>query len=278
MKPEEIQWALVTGASSGIGEQLSRHLASKGINLILSGRNKKRLEVLKEELSKRVNVKVCVADLSLATERVSLIEALHQYAPELIVNNGGFGLYGDALSYETDNQMQILEVNGNAVLQLTLEGARTLISLGKKGVVVNIASAAAFPIFPRLATYSAAKAFVVKLSESLDEETRPYGVRILVSCPGMVDTNFRVRAGGGSVGMEKKKAGVMDVNVAVDEIWKQIIQEKKISVFNWIYKLSTLFILHFFPKRWVASILKANIDARHPPTPMIKKPIKEKPI
>lgn len=275
MKREEIRWALVTGASSGIGEHLCYFLANKGINLLISGRNKARLNALADKLKSDVLVEVIAADLADRHERMLLTDAIRKYIPELVVNNGGFGLYGDALTHETEAQMQILEVNGNALLELSLVAARALISEQKKGVILNVASAAAFPIFPRLATYSAAKAFVVKFSESFDEETKPFGVRVLASCPGMVDTNFRVRAGGETKNDTSFSDKSMTLDFAVSEIWRQIQNEKKIHIFSWLYRMAIVFVHYLLPKKWVAAKLKANIDARHPPQPIINYPPKE---
>jgi short-subunit dehydrogenase len=263
VKPEEIQWALITGATSGIGEQLSYLLAGKAINLIIHGRDNKRLQALSEKLSAKVQIETVCADLALPQQRQLLVDKIYARGPELIINNAGFGLYGDALTYSVDRQLEILEVNGNAVLELTLEGARALIGKGRKGVVCNVASTAAFPVFPRLAVYGAAKSFVVHFSQSLDEETKPFGVRILAACPGMVDTNFRLRAGGGS-GSDK----AMTSEFAAEAIWRQITKEKKIYIFNNIYRLMIFFVRHLLPKQWVAAMLKANIDRRHPPQPL----------
>lgn len=267
MKREEIKWALITGASSGIGKELSRLLAEKGINLIIHGRNEAHLLELAQECKGRVQVEVVVADLADRQERMRVIEAICQRAPELVVNNAGFGLYGDALSHSTSEQMQMLEVNGAAVLEITLEASRALIRAGKKGAVLNVASAAAFPVFPAFAVYAASKAFVVQLSQSLDEETSPYGVRILVACPGMVATEFRERAGG-TPEVESGRGATMSAAFAAEQIWTQIEKEKKIHIFNWIYRLTTFLVLYLLPKHWVAKSVRNNINKRHPSNPI----------
>lgn len=268
MKREDIQWALVTGASSGIGEHLSHLLASKGINIIIHGRDQERLQQIAAQLQKCVEVEIVCADLSDPKQRHPLVDVIWRRVPELIVNNAGFGLYGDALTYVTSQQMAMAEANGSAVLELTLEGARALISKGKKGVIMNVASAAAYPVFPRFAVYSATKAFVVHLSESLDEEMRPYGIRVLTACPGMVKTQFRMRAGGAPE-EQGGSAGTMSSTFAAKEIWNQIQDERKVNIFNWMYRLTTFFVLYLLPKRWVAQAVKRNIDERHPPQPII---------
>lgn len=266
MKREEIVWALVTGASSGIGTSLSHLLASQGINLIVHGRDESRLLALATELRHHVQVDVVVADLADTFQRQLIVDAMNKRRPEVVINNAGYGLYGEALSHEVSEQVKVLDVNGNAVLQLTLEAGKMLVRAKKKGVILNVASAAAYPVFPNFAVYAAAKAFVVHLSESLDFEMRPYGVRVLAACPGMVETNFRQRAGG-SKKEETPFDKVMNAEYAANEIWKQIKNEKKVHIFSLIYRFMTFFVLHVLPKKWVAVLLRKSIDKRYPPSP-----------
>src|SRR5687768_9770759 len=188
--------ALVTGSSSGIGESVSRLLADKGINLIIHGRKQEKLEEIAKELRQKVQVTIVNADLRYPEGRKTVVDCIHNLKPDLVVNNAGGGLYGEALSHETSSSVNLLELDGVAVLELSLEAARTLVSEGKKGVIINISSAAAFLIFPWFAVYSACKAFVVQFSESFDEEMKPYGIRVLTSCPGVVSTKFRESSGG----------------------------------------------------------------------------------
>src|SRR5580693_8214964 len=148
--------ALVTGASSGLGKALCHLLAKKGVRLIVTGRNRSKLEEL--------HGLVHVADL--AQSRDSLIKLIHEHVPDLVINNAGWGLYGDALSHTTKEQMDILEVNANAVLEISLEAARAMIKAKTEGAIVNIASGAAFFAFPTLAVYAASKAFVGSFSEA----------------------------------------------------------------------------------------------------------------
>ena len=262
--------ALVTGASSGIGTALCELLASKKINLIINGRNKAKLNELASRLRHDVNVTVVTADLAHPKERAELIETIYGAVPDLVINNAGFGLYGEALSYETQSQLEILEVNGNAVLDLTLEASRALISADKKGVIMNISSAAAMQIFPYLAIYAASKALVNHFSESLDFELQPYGIRVLATCPGMVETQFRVRAGG-FPSPKQSHPSVMSPTFAAQEIWEQIEKRKPLRVFNWKYRLATFLTRYLLPKRWVAKSIQKRISSRHPHRNLIKR-------
>jgi short-subunit dehydrogenase len=162
------QLALITGASSGIGEELAYLFADEGISLILSGRDQTRLEAVASKCRKKVAVELLVADLATADGRACHCNLIWDKTPDLIVNNAGFGFYGDVLSYPTKVMSQMLDVNCKAVMELTLEGARAMIASKKKGVVLNVSSAAAFQIFPYFAVYAATKTYVNAISQSFD--------------------------------------------------------------------------------------------------------------
>lgn len=267
-KLEPFKLAFVTGASSGIGEALCRHLAKQHIPLIITGRKFDALQKLAEELRSQVPVEVIAADLNSVEARSKLIDKIHELSPDLIINNAGFGYYGEALSYKTQEQLDIVRVNCEALLELTLEGARTLISREKKGVIMNIASAAAFQPMPLFSVYAASKGFVKQVSEALDHEMRPHGIRILTSCPGQVATRFRNRASKGTR-ENRKDAQTMDVDFAIDEIWKQITQKQPVHVFNWHYRLMT-FLSNHIPRKWLFKIMDKQINERTAPRPLIK--------
>lgn len=250
--------ALVTGASSGIGLALCELLASKGISLIINGRDLKRLEEAAASLRKKVPVEIIQADLSAASERKVLIERIRQRSPDLMVNNAGFGLYNDAIEYPTEKQMEILEVNGVALLELTLEAAKAMKKAKKSGVIMNVSSAAAFFIFPYFSVYAASKSFVNEVSQSLDYELRDQGIRVLTICPGMVDTNFRVRSGGNPV---KDRKGLMTADFVAEEIWKQIETLSPLRIIDWKYRLA-VFARQFIPQFISTRLLKNNIKKR----------------
>lgn len=269
-KEQKFDLALVTGASSGIGETLSYFLADKGIDLIIHGRNAQRLEAVAEQLRQKVKVTILRADLGKEEERATVVEAIHTLKPDLIVNNAGLGLYGNALTHETSKQMEILNVNGNALLELSLEGARTMISAGKKGVIMNISSAAAWPVFPGFAVYGASKSFVNQFSESFDEETKPYGIRVLAMCPGVVKTNFRGRGGGVYVKGEMTAKDLMSTEFVAQEIWDQIQSGRKIRIIDWRYRVLTFLVKYIFPKSIVANLVRKSIAQRSKSKEIIK--------
>lgn len=247
--------ALITGASSGIGLALAKLMASKGIPLVLTGRDEKKLLELARKLD--VDVQTIAADLSRPEERQLVIAAIHQLKPDLVVNNAGQGLYGEAVFQDLTKQKQLLEVNVNALHELTIEAVSTMKKEGMHGVVMNISSAAAFQVFPYFALYSATKSFVNQFSESLNAELNKDGIYVLTSCPGMVTTNFRVRSGG-KVDNSKKRQ-FMAADFAAAEIWKQIQSKQSVRVFDWRYRFLTFLSKWIVPKRLLLYMMKNSI-------------------
>ncbi len=186
----------ITGASSGIGEAVARLFASRHAQLILCGRDQGRLERVARETCAR---RVVSADLSQEAGQEEVLKVLREELPELIINNAGFGFYGETLHVSWEEQKRLIEVNMLAPLRIASEGARLLIESKRRGTIVNISSLAGEYPTPGMSLYGASKAFLTHLSEALDTEWAPQGVRVLVSCPGMVRTSFATRAAGQEV-------------------------------------------------------------------------------
>lgn len=257
----KISLAMITGASSGIGTALCRLLADKGVRLLITGRDQERLETLASELRSKIEVMVFPADLTNLSDRAGLIKKMRLHHPDLVINNAGFGLYGDALSHPTANQLAIFDVNAASVLELTLEAARIMKDNAIKGTILNVSSAAGFLVFPSMSVYAASKSFVNQVSEALDIELERFGIRVLAACPGMVDTHFRERAGGVS---QPPRKNVMTASFAAEQIWWQIQQRKPLYVFDWKYRVG-LFLARFVPKKWLAKLLRKEIEERRAP-------------
>jgi short-subunit dehydrogenase len=250
--------ALITGASSGLGRALAIEIAKRGTPLILTGRNKKELELTARMLS--VKTTLLPLDLNDPQERQKLIALIHNQAPDLILNNAGLGHYGDALTTTTAEQLEIIEVNITALVEITLEASRTLIKQKKQGTVLNVASAAAFFPYPTLATYAASKAFVLQFSRALDVELFPHGVRVLTSCTGQTATSFRARAGSNTP--QKKDAWTMRVQDVVCLILKQIENLTPVRIIDGRYRFWVA-LAHLVPKSILMSFLKRSIRKRH---------------
>ncbi len=245
--------ALITGASSGIGEALAHLLTQKGISLIVSGRNQERLEKLKAE-------QILVVDLQNREERKKIIETIRQKTPDLVINCAGFGFMGDLLTISVEEQLAMVEVNVMAALEITLEAARALVRAGKKGVILNVSSVAGeFPC-PGESVYGATKAFLTKASQALDVEVRVKGISILASCPGMVATDFTNRAAKKQV--NNLGSVVMTPQFAAEEIWRQIEKRKKKHIFNWQYRVLSWFAKYLVPNSLIEKIIWKQIKQR----------------
>jgi short-subunit dehydrogenase len=259
MSQEKFTLAFVTGASSGIGSGICRLLANKGISLFMTGRNREQLNLLADELRSLTSVETFIADISLKTDRNKLIRKIQEHKPDLIINNAGYGLYGLVMDNDSKAQSDMIEVNAIALLEFTLEGIKTLIAEKKGGIILNVSSIADKIIIPGLAVYGATKAFVTQVSRSIDEETKPYGIRVLVSCPGVVSTDFRRRASGTEKILPDPSA--MDVYFAAEQIWKQIVKEKQIHYFNWKAHLTAFFARYIIPQKLTSKFLLKKMES-----------------
>jgi uncharacterized protein len=266
--PSLFSLALITGASSGIGTALARLLAKKGIALLLTGRNEEQLQKVANELQRLVPIETLTADLADESGRKRLLDLIHARQPDLVVNNAGFGLYGPALTHDTASQLAMMRVNAEAVVEMSLEAARTLISANRKGTILNVSSSADLLVFPGLAVYAATKALVTQFSRSFDEEVSRFGIRILVSCPGVVKTAFRHRAAGEKNDNQTDR-GAMTDSFAAEQIWNQISKAQKIHRFDWKTRLGSFVARYCLPESWVASLLSRRIGSYHPERPLL---------
>jgi short-subunit dehydrogenase len=192
------KWALITGASAGIGVALARELAASGTNLVLTARRRDRLVGLGAELSSKHNIRtlVCVADLAepAGAEQIFAFTEEKNIAIDLLVNNAGFGAYGEFHKVALDRLIGMTQVNVTAVVHMTHLYLPGMIAR-KSGDILIVASTAAFQAVPYISTYAATKAFDLYFAEGLAEEVRPYGVRVCALCPGSTETEFFQVAG-----------------------------------------------------------------------------------
>src|SRR5262245_8272153 len=188
--------SLVTGASSGLGEQFARQLAARGSNLVLVARSADRLAALAGELQARhrVTVTTLPADLSQADEvgRVAAHAATTEV--DVLVNNAGFGTYGTFAGLDPGREHAEVMVNAVAAVDLAHAVLPGMLAR-RRGGIITVASSIAFQPSPRQAVYGATKAFALAFSEALWAETRGSGVRILALCPGPVATGFSASLG-----------------------------------------------------------------------------------
>jgi uncharacterized protein len=189
-------WAVVTGASSGIGAALARELAADGLHLVLVARRADALESLGAELAARhgVEVRVLGADLALAAGRVRVLEDTRGLDVGLLVAAAGFGTSGSFLESRLVDELEMLDVNCRAVVELAHGFGRRFADRGRGGIVL-LSSIVAFQGTPYAAHYAATKAYIQTLAEALHVELAPRGVDVLASAPGPVHSGFAARAG-----------------------------------------------------------------------------------
>ena len=190
--------ALITGASSGIGESIAYELSKKGYDLILVARSKDNLEKVAKKI--KTNTKIIVCDLAKKENVLDLYEQTKKENIDVLVNNAGFGLFGYFDSTDLERELEMINVNITAVHILTKLFLKDFLKRDS-GYILNVASSAGFMAGPKLSTYYATKNYVLKLTEAIYEELRhkKSNVHISALCPGPVDTNFNKVANGSFV-------------------------------------------------------------------------------
>jgi uncharacterized protein len=188
------KWALVTGASAGIGLELARQLAEGGANLFLTARRVDRLEQLASELAAKngIRVEVFSADLTRgeAPGEIFAATTAKGIEIELLVNNAGFGAFGNAWEIPVEKMLEMIQVNCSAVVSLTRTYMPAMIARGR-GDILIVASLAAFQPVPYNSVYAATKSFDLLFAQGIAEEARPHGVRVCALCPGSTETEFQ---------------------------------------------------------------------------------------
>jgi short-subunit dehydrogenase len=188
---------LITGASAGIGTELARVFASNGHRVVLVARRADRLAKLADEIvagGGSVPIVIpCDLEQTDAGEKIAQVLAAAGVEVEYLVNNAGFGLFGNAIELDRAGQLGIIDVNIRALTDLSLRFSGHLIR--HRGGILNIGSIAGFLPGPGMAVYYASKAYVLSFSEALRAELGPRGVRVTTLCPGPVPSEFQVRAG-----------------------------------------------------------------------------------
>lgn len=188
------KWALITGASAGIGWELAKQLAAGGAHIVLTARRVDRLQQLAAELrgKHRVSVETFAADLTRpeASQQIYEFTSSKQLEIDLLVNNAGFGAYGYIHQIPAERMLEMIQVNCSAVVHLTRLYIAGMVQR-RHGDILILASTAAFQAVPFNSVYAATKAFDLLFAEGIAEEMRPFGVRVCALCPGSTDTEFQ---------------------------------------------------------------------------------------
>lgn len=260
----KLKTALLTGASSGIGEQLARLLAGRGHDVILSARSVGKLEALARELTLAHGVKadVVAADLTdpvapgLLLERVTALGT----PVDILVNNAGFGSCGDFLDLPLATELDMLRVNCLSLLALCHHFGQRMRQRGA-GRILNIASTAGFQPGPYMATYYASKAFVISFSLALARELAGSGVSVTCHCPGATETPFIERAGLRDTRLFQHPSVAKAEDVA-EHAYRAMLRGKRLAVHGALNRAAATSV-RFFPVSWVSAVT-AGLNRRVP--------------
>lgn len=244
-------YAVITGASSGIGEAYAKYLASIGLSLVLVARRGDRLEALSKELSLQHKVQVlpCVADLSQSDASSQVLKFVEENNLDvgLLINNAGFGLLGDVDQVSRERQVEMVDLNCRAVLDLTHLFLPKMRAKRKGGIVIVSSVVGSFPV-PYFATYAATKAFDLAFAAAVAVEARQYNVDVLAVLPGLTESEFHAGAGLRKHHVPYRKASDVVVTT-VNALGRRTV------VVDGLMNKFTVAALRFLPTTWVAWIV-----------------------
>ncbi|MCC7424229.1 MAG: SDR family oxidoreductase [Planctomycetaceae bacterium] len=234
------RWALVTGASSGIGAEFARVLAARGMHLVLAARRQELMDALAADLHTRHGTRCHIVPIDLAdpASPATLVEEIRGQGItlELLVNNAGFGAVRDVESTDPELMQNLIRLNIGALTNLTYRVLPGMLERGH-GAVINVASVAAFQPVAYMGPYSASKAYVLHFSEALWAEVRDRGVTVTALCPGVTQTEFFQVAG---VPNWLKKHRSQSVDEVVRAALKAVERRRQYVVPGWINYLLSL--------------------------------------
>jgi len=248
---------LITGASSGIGLELAKLFAEEKNELVLVARNKIKLEALKKELDKVTKVTLIIADLSEKNSPEKIKEALDKNKIEVhtLINNAGFGDYGDFKDTELKRSEEMIQVNITSLTKLTRLFIQDIIK--QNGRIMNVASVAAFIPGPNMAVYYATKAYVLSFTEALAEELRNTNVKVSALCPGPTKTNFKKSA---NVGSDKMFRGNIPSARDAAEYGYRMLNKGKVVAIHGFANQTMMKAIKFLPRRTVTKLVRKMTD------------------
>ena len=251
------QTALITGASSGIGLNFSHKYAEAGHDVILVARSVSKLQSLSAELESKYKIKAHVIPSDLS--QPGSVKALYIQVKELglevdvLINNAGFGLFGEFEKTELSKELDMIQVNITALTELSKYFGADMVER-RKGQILNVASTAAFQPGPLMAVYYATKAYVLSLTEALANEWEQYGIKVMALCPGATKTGFRDTAD-----LQESKlfqSGVMSVENVVEEAYKQMSDKGKVIIIPGLRNKILAKSIRFMPRKMVTNIVR----------------------
>ncbi|MDZ4818045.1 MAG: SDR family oxidoreductase [Planctomycetota bacterium] len=258
--------AFISGASSGLGREFAQLLAERGYSLILTARRLDRLDQLADTLRQKhqVHVITIAADLAVPADVERLIESLSATSRiDLAINNAGFGYYGAFLGQRTEQLDEMIQVNLGSLTRLTRHFAEVMKQQGG-GQILQVSSYAGLQPIPRYSVYSAAKAYVIALTQGLNYEFRKCNVRTSVLCPGFMATEFH------DVAQHAKTRAMRMLTTDARRVAEQGLRGLKrgqlVITPGWWYRLNN-FALRFMPRSVAAALAAGIVKSKEAPSP-----------
>ncbi len=248
-------WAVITGASSGIGESMARQMGAQGMNLLLVARRLDRLEALGAELKEQYQIEYQAidADLSLAHEAKQVFEraTAQGRVVQVLINNAGVGVYGPFQHYDVEQYLKMIQINVTALMELSYHFVGHMRTHGKVSYIGNVGSIASYLSVPYFSVYGATKHFVKEFSEALSYDLKKSNISVTLIAPGGTYSEFTERSG------QILKASAhtnMMTSEAVAKIGLQgLFKRRRAIIPGWTNCVAVLFP-RFFPAKWMLAL------------------------
>jgi hypothetical protein len=223
--------ALITGASSGIGLELAKIMAREGHNLVLVARSENTLFELKKQLEQKYNIKIkiIIQDLKYYNAPQTIFDAVEndKIHVNILVNNAGFGVYGEFKDTDLEKELEMIQVNATALTHLTKLFLPKMIE-NNSGRILNVASTASFIPGPLMSVYYATKAYVLSFSQALAEELDTTNIKVVTLCPGPTKTNFANNSGNKDTKLFNEK--IPEAKEVAEYAYQKLIDGKRVAI------------------------------------------------
>ncbi|MFW6232123.1 MAG: SDR family NAD(P)-dependent oxidoreductase [Spirochaetota bacterium] len=253
------QWAVVTGASSGLGRDFALQLAGLGMHVVVAARRADRLEELKREIEGRFGARVLPVQADLAgddgAERLYQAVAAEAVEPLVLVNNAGFGAWGPFLGIPWEKERSMLELDIVSLVYLTRRFAADMVARGR-GYILQVSSIGAYQSAPTYASYAAAKSFVLHHGEAIGYELRGTGVSVTVLSPGVTATDFLAVAGQQPTAYQRL---AMMESERVVRVGIRAMLRRRMSVVPGFLNAFTVWLNRLLPRRLIVRIAEASM-------------------
>ncbi len=249
------EWALITGASSGLGAEFARQIAEKGLNLVLTARRNERLQTLATELisSHGIRVETVAVDLADPGFKEIILQTVKGLEIGLLVNNAGFAVTGEFINNPLERELELLNVNCRAPLILSHIFARKMVSR-KRGGIIIVSSQVAFIAAPLWLGYSTSKVYDLYMACALESEMKQHGIDVQALCPGPTKTEF------GKVAGVSGRFSSMQAETVIRESLEKL--GRKLIVSPGILNKLTYGLVRIMPRKLTSRILKQGLAAR----------------